>query len=668
MNHRRRIRLWLLWAASAAGTGCALFFAARIAAGFPAGGKAQLALGLLAAAAGAGLAGAATLWTVNRRECARANRLARQARDSESRYRAFSEASGEMLIIHSEGKLLDANRAFERISGYSRDDSIGMSIFEFVPEDLRETTRARIATEDPGPFETQMLLRDGSVIDIEISAIHQEYMGRSARIVAARDITDRKRQEQTLRRREEFEQLIALISTQFLNLSLNEIDAGIREALKAVCEFAPADRGFIYVFRDDGRRVKNIFSWSAPGIEGPPDIPDGIEIHKLPAFFSQLAGNQIVHVPSVERMAGSRARNTLADRGIKSAISLPMVYGGQFIGFIGFSCQREEADWSEATIKLLRMSSQLFANALARRQAEEARREINARLDEANRQLQGYSANLEAMVRKRTTELEQERQKALEASRLKSEFLSMMTHELRTPLNSILGLAQVVLRKSSDSLPERQQENLRSILVSGKRLLGLINQLLDLSKIEAGRMEVEPEILPVRQLLAEAANSIRPLAQAKGLALRVRNRQPGEQIRTDRNKVIQILVNLLGNAVKFTDRGSIDLVAEQKMGGYSFSVIDTGIGIGGEDRDIIFAQFRQADASATRRHGGAGLGLAISRHLASLLGGTLTVESELGKGSAFSLWLPKDCQAETEGAGESESGQARNDAPPEREQ
>jgi len=203
-----------------------------------------------------------------------------------------------------------------------------------------------------------------------------------------------------------------------------------------------------------------------------------------------------------------------------------------------------------------------------------------------------------------------------------------------------------VLMKVGASLPDQQKENLKAIVTSGKRLLDLINQLLDLSRIEEGRSNVRVTHFPVDLPVVEAFESVRPLAERKGLRYTLHNEVTGVHMRGDNDKLVQILINLLGNAVKFTEIGEISLSVCEESGGIVFSVTDSGMGISVDQQELIFEPFQQADSSSTRRHGGSGLGLSISRRLAQLMGGSLTLQSMPGKGSTFSLWVPRTIDVE----------------------
>jgi PAS domain S-box-containing protein len=237
------------------------------------------------------------------------------------------------------------------------------------------------------------------------------------------------------------------------------------------------------------------------------------------------------------------------------------------------------------------------------------------------------------------TELQRARQEAEEANRAKSTFLANMSHELRTPLNAIIGFTRIVRRKGEGLLPDKQVDNLDKVLVSADHLLNLINTILDIAKIEAGRMDVKASSFDLPGLIELITSTSQPLLQP-GVVLKseVPGQLPG--LFTDQEKVKQILLNLLSNAAKFTHEGQIMLAVHQMDGFVQVDVQDTGIGISPEDLEKVFEEFQQADSSTTREYGGTGLGLAISRSLARLLGGDLTATSSAGKGSTFSLSIP----------------------------
>ncbi|MDP9881311.1 CheY-like chemotaxis protein/CHASE3 domain sensor protein/Skp family chaperone for outer membrane proteins [Variovorax boronicumulans] len=268
-----------------------------------------------------------------------------------------------------------------------------------------------------------------------------------------------------------------------------------------------------------------------------------------------------------------------------------------------------------------------------------------AELEQTNSQLSERTEALDqrnTALRRVQRDLEDRADELQRASRYKSEFLANMSHELRTPLNSALILAKLLGDNPQGNLSLEQVKFAESIYASGNDLLVLINDILDIAKVEAGKLELVPEEVPLDKLAQSLESTFRPLATDKNLEFRLELRPDAPALLvTDRQRVEQILKNLLSNAIKFTERGEVALtVSATADGGAAFAVHDSGIGIDPQQHELIFEAFRQADGTTSRRYGGTGLGLSISRDLTQLLGGSLTVKSEAGQGSTFTLQLP----------------------------
>lgn len=288
----------------------------------------------------------------------------------------------------------------------------------------------------------------------------------------------------------------------------------------------------------------------------------------------------------------------------------------------------------------------LMRNAIRMHQAEALVEFSNNKLIEKNR-----------LLEKKNKELAQQRQyiyrqnlKLQEASRLKSEFLSTMSHELRTPLNAIIGFSQILLSRPKNSLSEAQSNMLMRVLANGRALLELINDILAFSKIEAGRLALEPAPLDVVELVSQAVEEVRSLASQKSLTLETEISLSHPMVENDPLRLRQVLTNLLSNAIKFTDKGGVKVqlkaLPAKAQGGEQpdkiiISVVDTGCGISDTERLHIFEPFHQVDQKVTRRHPGTGLGLAITHSIVKMMHGDITVNTRVNEGSTFTVEFPR---------------------------
>jgi CheY-like chemotaxis protein/CHASE3 domain sensor protein len=299
--------------------------------------------------------------------------------------------------------------------------------------------------------------------------------------------------------------------------------------------------------------------------------------------------------------------------------------------------QAEELQSQQEELRV--QNEELEQQTRALQESETRLQNQQAELEQINSQLEEQAQSLEHQ----RDNLERAQAELQRASTYKSEFLANMSHELRTPLNSALILARLLVENRDGNLNAEQIKFAQTIYSAGNDLLTLINDILDLSKIEAGKLDVRPETVSLRRLTDELEDTFHSLAREKGLELTF-NLAPGtpSSLHTDPTRLQQILKNLLSNALKFTERGGVSLsIHRSRDNRLAFEVKDTGIGIAAEQHEVIFEAFRQADGTTNRKYGGTGLGLSISRDLAGLLGGELALESAPGRGSTFTLFLPE---------------------------
>ncbi|WNN90714.1 GAF domain-containing sensor histidine kinase [Gloeocapsopsis dulcis] len=328
---------------------------------------------------------------------------------------------------------------------------------------------------------------------------------------------------------------------------------------------------------------------------------------------------EVFYAPHIERInTQSKEVEIVKNVPHLTVLSVPIFVRDEFFGGLALHAMSREQEFSEEEISLLQRIADKAAIALYNAQSYEL---------------------LEDLVKKRTQELEAEKLLSDAANRAKSEFLSNMSHELRTPLTGILGFSSILVEEVFGTLNAKQKQYITGIHTCGKHLLELINDLLDLTKIEAGKEELILEKLQVLEV-CQYCLALFAENQSAELQLKFVIAPDVSTCIADQRRLKQILVNLLSNAFKFTKVGSITLKVEQTEAVILFSVIDTGIGISPADQEILFQPFQQLDSGLDRKYEGTGLGLALSRKLARLHGGDITVQSQRGNGSCFTVILP----------------------------
>ena len=285
--------------------------------------------------------------------------------------------------------------------------------------------------------------------------------------------------------------------------------------------------------------------------------------------------------------------------------------------------------------------TRVFADHLSRinKQLEVKSQELEKQTSEMKKQAEElYNASRELQIQ--NIELESQKMQVMTANRLKSEFLSNMSHELRTPLNSIMALSSVLITDTKSKLNKDESNYLSIIERNGKRLLNLINDILDLSKIEAGKIEIIPAYISIENLIKLVTENVQSISDNKGISINLEIPKNLPRIQTDESRLHQVLINIVSNAIKFTDKGSVDIIVKNQQNNIIIEIKDTGIGISENILPHVFDEFRQADGTSSRKYEGTGLGLAIARKMIEILGGSISAESELGIGSTFSVSIP----------------------------
>jgi len=545
-----------------------------------------------------------------------------QVKLSEEKFRRAFNNSAALMAISSVfgGQFIEVNQSFIQTTGYSREEIIGNtteSLNLLVDLEQRNLIKDKFQ-KDKSVRDVAVTIqtKDGSLVN-GLFSVDQIDMGGidDCWLTVMTDITKLKQTEQALIHLNDILHHLVKMAKTFLNLPLEQRDKIINQSLESIGKLIQADRAYLFTYDFDKQIMINTHEWCNEGItpeinnlqEVPMSLfPEWIENHKL---------RRINHIPSVNNLTDGHLKEILVPQKIKSLVTIPMMQEKSCIGFVGFDAVQQERNFSQDEIDLLWVLAEMIANFETRLKAEQKMAELN-------------SSQTQLL------------KKAQQSSKAKSMFVANMSHEIRTPLNAILGYTQIMDRECGSC--EHKSNSLSVISKSGEHLLELINDILETIKADVHDITINSVSFNIRQMISDLCTifSQRPDARSIAISSHFSDNFP-DIIQSDKGKIRQILFNLIGNAVKFTEKGYVSLSASVKNDRKNnptikIAIKDTGYGISQDQLSFIFEPFEQSE-SGYKTGKGTGLGLALSRRYARALGGDIIVESQLDHGSTFTF-------------------------------
>jgi len=607
-----------------------------------------------------------------------------ERKNSELEYKTILRtAMDSFYLIDARGRILDVNDSYCSLIGYSRDELLNMGVKDVEAEESEELIAQhmqRIMKVGWGRFETRHKCKDGRIIDIEASTNYSE-IGGGKFYVFMRDITERKQIEKAYKESEarlSEAQSIAHIGNWEWQVKTNESywSAETYKIFGLSSPISPSFEGFLNtVHPDDLEFAKKSIDDALHG--KPYDIdmriirPDGQEcIVNAKAVVSFDKENRPVRMSGTvqditERKQEEESLKLFRDLIDKSNDAIYIV--DPETGIIldvnekassGLGYTRDELlnmhvydfevtlpdyfSWKE-NIKEIQKGGSLLAEGLQRRKDGTIFPvEASVNLLKYGNKSHIFAIARDITERKKSEEISQENERLVYASKAKNDFLSNMSHELRTPLNAVIGFSELLKMKTIGDLTEKQEGYVDNIRYGGKHLLNVISDILDFSKLDAGKIELVIENISVPEILEQTIVMVEEIAKKSNVSVKKELAPELEFIEVDKQRFIQILFNLLSNAIKFNRKkgGTVTITTQTEGDLAKFSVSDTGIGIKEGDKNKLFKNFEQLDSGISKKYGGTGLGLAITKKLVELHGGKIWVDSELGAGSTFTFLLP----------------------------
>jgi len=559
-------------------------------------------------------------------------RAEEELRLSEDKFSKAFHSSPDMIVITTvnEGRFIEVNDAFVRIMQYSREDILGKTAFDLDvwlnPElrlDFVQTLKTKGSINN---YEINYRNKSGEIITCMVSAQPIVFNKEDCLVFVARDISSQKK---ALEERAALNHLTSQLTASITIQKLGRI-------LAASCRQLLKHDAFTFDLYDESTGFHTAVYCEDTPLGGTEPVEIELSKNKTTAHAvkGSFKGEKLLINRTKVKNDKESTRWGIQDRLSLSLIFAPVRWEDKCIGIISAQSYQKNR-YNERDLDLLQVLADHCSAAFARVRAAKALREA-------------YDS-LEIKVSDRTKELAEANARLQELDRLKSMFLASMSHELRTPLNSIIGFTGLLLMGMAGEMNDEQKKQLGLVKNSANHLLDLINDILDISKIEAGRIELDIEEFNLMQLINEILQESAPLVKSSEVKL-AGTAADNIFLQSDRRRVKQVLMNLVSNAAKFTEKGSILIEALMKSDDIiKISVADTGIGIPAEDLNKLFKPFQQLDMSSSKKYEGTGLGLHLSSRLAALLGGTIEVSSEYGKGSIFTFSVPIDIKQKGNG-------------------
>lgn len=540
--------------------------------------------------------------------------------ENEERLRALFRSVPVMAVqgYKMDGETVFWNEAAEKLYGYTEEEALGRNLNDLIiPPEMRASVRqamdamARTGEAIPAS-ELSLMRKNGSRVSVFSGHVVVRSPNADPILFCIDfDLTERKRHESEILRQQQFQKVLAGSAAGFVSLGPDKLDAAILGVLQQIGEFFGAERSSIVLLSPDGATGTHTHEWVREGKKSIKDSSRHYSLQKAPWFKELLIDRRVtVHIPDVEQLPpeASYEQAFLKRLGIQASLIVPLIGSGGVRGLLGLDLEQPYT-WAETQIDGLGIIAKVIADYLDRLDDYQELMRLKSESDTA-------------------------REEAEKANRAKSEFLSSMSHELRTPLNAILGFSQLLCHE--EDLNTRQRDFAEEVVAAANHLLSLVNEVLDLSRIEQGRVDLSIETVSCADVVSESVKMIRPFAEKHGIQLEIGDAQV-LPMKADAVRVKQVLANLLSNAVKYNKAGGSVVVACSRRGdGVRISVTDTGEGIPEEKMGELFTHFNRLG-----REGGAiegvGIGLAHSKRLIELMGGSIGVQSVAGEGSTF--WI-----------------------------